>query len=71
MYTENKINSSSWLQELLDIQLKDGKYYLFGENFEEFEPIGNNLRSSRFDNRKNPYQNVTTRKIKKPNANYF
>ena len=62
---ENKLDSSSWLKELLDNQLKDDEYYLFGENFEEFEPIGNTLRTSRFDNRKNPYQNVTTRKRKK------
>ena len=64
-YIENKINSSSWIQELIDGQLKDEEYYLFGENFEEFELIGNTLRSSTFDNRKNPYENVTTRKRKK------
>ena len=61
-YIENKINSSSWIQELIDGQLKDEEYYLFGENFEEFELIGNTLRSSTFYNRKNPYENVTTRK---------
>ena len=64
-YIENKLNSSRWLQELLDDQLKDGEYYSFGENSEELGSISNTPRSSRFDKRKSPYENATTQKRKK------
>ena len=35
---------------------------MFGENFQEFEPIGNTPKGEK--NRKKPYDNITTRKRK-------
>ena len=63
-HIENKINANSWIKKLIDDQLKTKEnYFTFGENFQEFEPIGNTPKDEKI--RKNPYDNVTTRKRKR------
>ena len=62
-FIENKLDTNSWLKKLNDDQLKNEENYsTFGENFQEFELIGNTLIGEKI--RKNPYDNVTNRKIK-------
>ena len=63
-YIENKINADSRIKKLIDERLKiEENYFIFGENFKEFEPIGSTPKKEK-KNRKNPSENVTTRKRK-------
>ena len=40
------VDAESWLKKLIDDQLiAEGNYYKFGEEFEEFETIGNTPRT--------------------------
>ena len=57
---ESKLDKNSWIKQLIDDQLHKENYFPFGENFQEFELIL--LRTKK--NRKNRYDNVTTRKRK-------
>ena len=62
-FIENKLAANSWLKKLIDDQLKNEEnYFTFGENFQEFEPIGNTPKGEK--SRNNPYDNVTTKKRK-------
>ena len=61
-FIESKIDKNSWIKKLIDDQLNEENYFTFGENFEEFEPIGNTPKDEKI--RKNPYDNVTSRKRK-------
>ena len=61
-FIENKLDKNSWIKKLIDDQLNEENYFTFGENFQEFEPIGNTPKGEQ--NRKNPYDNVTTKKRK-------
>ena len=38
---ESKLDKNSWIKQLIDDQLNKENYFPFGENFQEFEPIGN------------------------------
>ena len=59
-FIESKLDKNSWIKKLIDDQLKSKEnYFTFGENFQEFELIGNTPKDEK--NRKNPYDNVTTR----------
>ena len=58
-----ELAANSWVKKLIDDQLKsEENYFKFGENFQELEPIGNTPKDEKI--RKNPYDNVTTRKRK-------
>ena len=60
-FIESKLDKNSWIKKLIDDQLKSKEnYFKFGENVQEFELIGNTPKDEK--NRKNPYDNVTTRK---------
>ena len=62
-FIESKLDKNSWIKKLIDDQLKNKEnYFTFGENFQELEPIGNTPKDEKI--RKNPYDNVTTRKRK-------
>ena len=61
-FIENKLDKNSWIKKLIDDQLNEENYFTFGENFQEFEPIGNTPKDEKI--RKNLYDNVTTRKRK-------
>ena len=61
-YIESKLDKNSWIKKLFDDQLNEESYFTFGENFQEFEPIGNTPKDEKI--RKNLYDNVTTRKRK-------
>ena len=61
-FIENKLDKNSWIKKLIDDQLNEENYFTFGENFQEFEPIGNTPKDEKI--RKNPYDNVKTRKRK-------
>ena len=38
---ESKLDKNSWIKQLIDDQLNKENYFTFGEDFQEFEPIGN------------------------------
>ena len=58
-----ELAANSWVKKLIDDQLKNEEnYFTFGENFQEFEPIGNTPKDEKI--RKNLYDYVTTRKRK-------
>ena len=60
-FIESKLDKNSWIKKLIDDQLKNEEnYFTFGEDFQEFEPIGNTPKDEKI--RKNPYDNVMTRK---------
>ena len=62
-FIESKLDKNSWIKKLIDDQLKNEEnYFTFGEDFQEFEPIGNTPKDKKI--RKNPYDNVMTRKRK-------
>ena len=62
-FIENELAANSWLKKFIDDQLKnEGNHFTFRDNFQEFEPVGNTKKKKKI--RKNPYDNVTTRKRK-------
>ena len=62
-FIESILAANSCLKKLIDDQLKDEEnYFTFREKFQKFEPTGNTPKDKKI--RKNPYDNVTTRKRK-------
>ena len=48
-FIESKIDKNSWIKKLIDDQLNEENYFTFGENFEEFEPIGNTPKDEKLE----------------------